>query len=807
MIMFQNAFKTTFRNLAKHKGYSFLNIAGLSVGLAMFILILLFVGYEFRYERHHQNAERIYRLVIEQNFGDRIFTASSSPVPLAEALRRELPEVEEFARFFGWRGALVAREERSFNEEGFSFMDPGALSMFTYPMLKGNPGTALASSYSAVITASIAKKYFGDEDPIGKTLTVDAGEKFDVTVTGVIENHPPTTDFAPEILVSMETLRAIDPDSDGFFDNWVSQNVRAYILLHESQDAEEIEKKIMEVFRPHLTEGDKRIVKLEQLARAHLHPLASGGTGDIRTLRIFLACGILVLLTACINFMNLATARSARRAREVGLRKVVGAARGQIIRQFIGESLLYAGFSLVLGLAIAILGVPLLNRLTGQLVSASDLGRNGVIPIMLGVTVLTGLVSGSYPALYLSGLKPVRVLKGALKDRGSKGSLFRKVLVVAQFTISVILIISAMIFGRQLRYIHDKPLGFDKDQILVLRNNSGPVIGDVEPLKSALLQDPQILGVTGSQQLPSSIGMYNNITWEGAAPGEKIEIMFNRIDYDFLETYGIELVAGRNFSPEFPGDLRLGEDPQSARGVILNEEAVKRMGWSDPVGKRVVHIYGDERAYWTVVGVVKNFHFSSLRNAIRPMNFFLSTRINRYVSIKLSGQDLPGTLGFVEATWKRLYPELPFDFYFLDSVFDRLYRSEARQRQLFGVLSGLAVFIACLGLFGLAAYAAEQRTKEIGIRKVLGASTPGIVRLLSGEFTGLVLVANLLAWPVAYLAMNRWLGGFAYRIELASQLAWFLLAGVLSVVIAWLTVGFQAVKAAMADPVRSLRYE
>jgi putative ABC transport system permease protein len=573
MTMFQNAFKTTLRNLTKNKGYSFLNIAGLSVGLAMFILVLLFVGYEFRYEKHHQNAERIYRLVIEQNLGDRVFVASSSPFPLAEALRRELPEVEGFARFFSWRGALVARDERCFNEEGCSFADPGTLTMFPYPMLKGNPANALAASYSAVITASIAKKYFGDEDPVGRTLTVDTGEKFDVSVTGVIEDHPPTTDFAPEILLSMETLRAIEPDSDSRFDNWVSQQVRAYILLPESHNAAEVEKKIMTVFKPHLTAGDRRIVRLEQLVRAHLHPLASGGTGDIRTLRIFLACGILVLLTACINFMNLATARSARRAKEVGLRKVVGAARGQIIRQFIGESLLYAAFSLVLGLAIAILGVPLLNRLTGQLVSVSHLGRQGVVPILLGVTVLTGLISGSYPALYLSGLKPVRVLKGALKDRGSKGSLFRKLLVVAQFMISVILIISTMIFGRQIRYIHDKPLGFAKDQILVLRNNSGPVFNDLEPFRAALLQDPRIAGVCGSEQLPSSIGMYNNVTWEGAAPGEKIEIMFNRIDYNFLETYGIELAAGRNFSPEFPADLQMGSDPQSARGVLLNEEA------------------------------------------------------------------------------------------------------------------------------------------------------------------------------------------------------------------------------------------
>jgi putative ABC transport system permease protein len=301
--------------------------------------------------------------------------------------------------------------------------------------------------------------------------------------------------------------------------------------------------------------------------------------------------------------------------------------------------------------------------------------------------------------------------------------------------------------------------------------------------------------------------MYNNVTWEEAAPDEQIELMFNRVDHDFLDTYGIELAAGRNFSPEFPTDGQGGGTPQAPRVVLLNEEAASRMGWDDPVNKEVVQIYGDERIYLKVVGIIHNFHFTSLRTAIRPMNFFLSTGINRYVSIRLRPEDVPGTVGFIESTWKRLYPDLPFESFFLDTVFERLYRSEERQRQLFGALSGLAVFIAGLGLFGLAAYAAEQRTKEIGIRKVLGASTPGLIRLLSSEFTRWVLAANIIAWPVAFLAMNRWLEGFAYRIELVSQLGWFALAAVLSLVIAWLTVIFQAVKAANANPVRSLRYE
>jgi len=802
----QNAFKTLRRNFSRHKGYSFLNVAGLSVGLAAFILILVFVQYEFRYERHHVNARRIYRLVIEQNLGDRVFRASSSPVPLSEALRRELPEVEEFARFFSTSRAVVARDDRRFNEDGLCFADPGALRMFSYPMLEGNPETALADNSSAVVTESIAGKYFGAEDPVGRTLTVDVGAKFDVTVTGVIADHPPTTDFAPQILVSMGTIRALMPDADAFFNNWVSQQIRSYIMVPGNHDMSGMEEKIMTVFRPHMTEGDRRVVRLEQLARAHLHPVADGGAGDIRTLAIFLGCGILVLLTACINFMNLATARSAARAREVGLRKVVGAVRSQLIRQFIGESLIYAALSLALGLIAAALSIPLLNRLTGQFVTASDLARPGVLAILVGVAILTGLVSGSYPALFLSALKPARVLKGG-SGAGGGGATFRKVLVVAQFTISVILIISTMIFGRQMRYVHDKPLGFDKDRLLVVRARSGPAVRDLEPLKTALLQDPRIAGVSGSEQLPSSIGMYNNVTWEGAAPGEQVELMFNRVDHDFLDTYGIGLAAGRNFSREFQADGLSGDGPQSARGVLLNEEAARRMGWTDPVGRQVVQVYGDERIYLRVVGVVKDFHFTSLRNAIRPMNFFLSTSVNRYVSVKLGAGNPRETLGFIESTWKRLYPDLPFESFFFDSVFDRLYRSEERQRRLFGILSALAVFIACLGLFGLAAHAAEQRTKEIGIRRVLGASTPAIVALLSGEFTRWVLAANLLAWPVAYLAMHRWLGGFAYRIDLPSQLGWFALAAALSVVIAWLTVGFQALKAASADPVRSLHYE
>ena len=804
VIMFKNYLKMTLRNLKKHKGYSFLNIAGLSVGMACFILVLLFVQYEFRYEKHHINAERIYRLIVEQNLGDRVFRANSSPVPLAETLARDLPEVEEFTRMFPTGRILVSYGDRHLYEDGMSLVDPGVLKMFSFPLIKGDPDTVLAHKHSAVITEEIAEKYFGREDPIGKTLSLDFAVKTDITVTGVIRNHPRTTDIAPEILVPVKTIEDLMPNSDQFFQNWISQQIQSYIMLPDDHSVPDMEQKIMGVFSRHIRDDDRRELKLEQLARSHLYSLGDE-PGLIRTLTIFLACGILVLVVACINFMNLSTARSANRAKEVGLRKVVGAGRRQLIRQFMGESLVYALISMAFAVVLALAVIPVLNQLTGQFVRPSDLGSSSIILVLLGATVFTGLASGSYPALLLSGLQPSSILRGRL-TRGAKGSLFRKILVVAQFSISIILIICTMVIGRQLSFIHSKDLGFQKEQIVVVRNRSGEPATNLEPLRTALMQNPRILGVAGSLQLPSSIGMYNNVTWEGAKEGEKIELIHNTVDYDFLDTYGITLLKGRNFSPEFPSDVR-SSDPQYSGAVILNEEAVRRFGWSDPLGKKVIQTYGDQRRNFTVIGVINDFHFQSLRQAIEPMNLFLSAENNGYVSIKLQGEDIPGTLAFIEKTWKRLYPELPIEHFFLDSMLERRYRSEERQRELFGYLSGLAVFIACLGLFGLAAYAAEKRTKEIGIRKVLGASTSALVALLSREFIFWVLAANLLAWPVAFLAMDRWLQGFAYRIGLFSQIGWFVLAALLSLGIALITVGFQAVKAALADPVRSLRYE
>ena len=810
LIMFQNYLKITFRNLKRHKGYSFINVAGLSVGMACFMLILLFVNYEFSYESHHRNADRIYRVNVEQHLTDQVFRAQTSPVPLAETLYNEIPEVIGFTRFQSLRTFLVRHEDNRFYENEVVFTDQGALDMFTFPILKGDKATALKEPNTVVLTADVATKYFGNQDPIGKSLEVENNliGQMSLMVTGVMTNHPRNSNIRSDILISMESLRDIAPPA-GYWNNWISQQIVSYIMLPETHSAAEVEKKINDVFAKHQREEDTRVLKIEQLKRMHLHSTVTN-TGDIRIIYIFLATGLLILLIACINFMNLSTARSASRAKEVGMRKVVGARRKQLIQQFFGETLLFSAFSMVLALALVYVFLPSLNNLTGQFIRFSDIGRPEIIFSLIGIVILVGLLSGSYPALFLSAFKPTSVLKGIFRT-GRKGSVFRKVLVISQFSITIALIVCTFVLGRQLQFMRNKALGFKKDQILVISNESASGSRNIEPFKTALMQNPRILGVCGSLQLPSRIGMYNNVTWEGAPEGERIELIHNSVDYDFIDTYEIELIAGRNFSPEFPTDHRNtrgeGGEAQNAGAVILNEEAVRNFGWEDAIGKKVIQTYGGARYYYTVVGVIKNFHFSSLKNTIKPMNLFLSLSSIRYISVNMQTQDIPETVAFIEETWNKIFPNLPMNYYFLDSVFDRQYRSEQRLQNLFGYFSALAIFIACLGLLGLASFAAEQRTKEIGIRKVLGSSVSGIVGLLSREFTYLVLVANILAWPAAYLVSRAWLKNFAYRININTQFGYFIAAAVLALLIAWLTVSFQAIKAAHANPVDSLRYE
>lgn len=801
--MFKNYLKVTLRNLKRQKGYALINLAGLSVGIACTVLIILVVQYEFKYESHHENAHRIYRINVEHKRANQVYRVTHSPVPLAATLHEELSEVTLFTRMDNVSQSIVAHEDRKFYEDGISFVDPGILEMFTLPLSAGDKATALKEPNSVVITEQMAIKYFGNEDPLGKILIIN--NSLSVQITGVMRDLPPNSNIRPDFLISFVTLRKMT--SSGYFQNWLSQQLLSYIMLPEDHSVKETEAKIQEVFRRHVREDDDRVLHLDQLKQIHLFSNTEP-TGNVNSLYILLAVGGLILLLACINFMNLSTARSSSRAKEVGLRKVVGAARRQLIRQFIGESMIYSAVAIVLAFILSSAFLPVLNSLTGQFVGTRDLFKAEILAGIAGIFLLVGFLSGSYPALFLSAFQPAVVLRGTAQG-GTRGALFRKVLVFTQFAISIILMISTMIFGRQLHFLLNEPLGFEKDQVVVIRNQSRS--RDLQPLKSALLSNPHIGGVTGSLMLPSSIGMYNNVTWEGAVNEETIPIIHNRVDYDFLDTYKIELMAGRNFSPEFPSDAALTrssrQDREDSRSIIINQEAVRRFGWDDPIGKKVIQTFGARRINFTVIGVIKDFHFSSLRESIRPLKLFLSTRNNRYVSVKIQSEDLTETLKYIENTWARIFPNTPFDYFFFDQVFERRYQSEASLKRLFEYFSGLAVFIGCLGLLGLAAYAAERRTKEIGIRKVLGASPPQIVMLLSKEFSRWVLAANLIAWPAAYLAMRFWLNGFAYRINLNHQLIFFILAGASALGIALLAVGFQALKAALADPVKTLKYE
>ncbi len=803
-IMFKNYLKITFRNFKRQKGYSLINIAGLSVGIACALLLGLVVQYEFKYESHHENAGRIYRINVAHTKLERTYQSTYTPVPLAPAMCEELPEVTNFTRIAELRQTPVIYENKRFYEDGVRFVDPGILEMFTFPLVAGDEATALKEIDAIVITENMATKYFGKEDPLGKTLTIL--NSMPLKVTGVIRDHPGYTNIRPDFLVPIEKIKVIA--GDDFFQNWLSQQVVSYVILAEGHSSALVEAKIQDAFNGHVRDDDGRRLSLDQLKRMHLFSEIRP-TGNIDTLYILIAVAVMVLLVACINFMNLATARSSKRVREVGLRKVVGAVRKQLIAQFIGESMIFAAVSTVLALVLAHIFLPALGNLTGKAIDFSDVFQTHFFSGLLVVCFLVGLVSGSYPAFFLSAVQPTRILHRAL-DTGKKGILFRKILVVLQFAISIILIIATMIFGSQLNFLLNKPLGFEKEGILVIRNDRSTFRRELNPLRAELSADPHILGVTGSQALPSSIGLYNTVTWEGATDDQEIAINFNRVDYDFLDTYEIELKAGRKFSPDFSADAVSDSDqrgPENPSSIIINQEAARQFGWDDPIGKKVIEVYGGERNYNTVVGVIDDFHFNSLRQSIRPLKLYLSTDNNRYVSVKISLEGVTETIEFIEGTWKKIYPGVPFEYFFLDRVLDQTYQSEASLKRLFERFSTLAVFIGCLGLLGLASYAAERRSKEIGIRKVLGASSPQIVVLLSKDFTRLVVAANLFAWPAAYFVMLKWLNGYVYRIDLNSQLGLFILAGIIALSIALFTVAFQALKAAISDPVKALKHE
>lgn len=799
--MFKNYLKLAFRNLLKHKAYSSINIAGLALGMACCILIMLYVQDELSYDKFHRDADRIFRVAM--TIDTRGVPTSFAPTmgPLAAALVNDYPEITDVVQILPAGTVQVSpAPDQHYYEDRAYLADSSFFRIFSFRLLHGDPAQALAQANAVVITREKALKYFGQENALGKRLDVNGTSYL---VTGVMEDIPSSSHFKPEVVSSLGLLRSRE-----FMQNWHANMLHTYIKIAEGVSPQAVEQKISKVADRYV--GDQIRANnqtytyfLQPITAIHLHSdlrYELEANSRIVYVQIFSVSAVLILLIACINFMNLATARSMRRAKEVGLRKVVGAYRSQLMIQFLGESLFYRILAVLLALTVVEISLPFFNTLAAKNL---DLNLTANAPLLTGIvliTVLVGLLSGSYPALFLSAFRPAEVLKGKLTAGISTprfgAPALRKVLVVLQFAISIALIAGTLVISQQMNFLREQNLGFAKEQMLVLALRGRSEMAEkFETYKSEFLQHPNILSATVSHSVPGR-GVSNNLMAERENEDNRVQMNLLFVDYDFFKTYGIPLLAGRDFSKEITTDT-------DGKVALLNEAAMKAFGWNDPnavVGKQFDGFTGPE-----AIGVVMDFHFKSLHESVGPLMLLVRPRSFQYISLRLKTENTAETMAFVQQKWSALLPDKPFEYFFLDEDYDKQYQAEQRLGTVFSDFSILAIGIACFGLFGLVSYAAEQRTKEIGVRKVLGASVSGIVGLLSKDFVKLVLIANLLAWPIAWYAMNRWLENFAYRIDIGWSI--FALAGGMTLLIALLTVSTQAIKAALSNPVEALRYE
>ena len=786
--MFRNYFITAIRSLLRQKGFSLINILGLAFGLACALLIVLWGQDELSYDRFHENHQDIYRVIADTG---EVYRGKSqvavTPASLAAAMQDTFPEVLNTTKVKDRSVTMKYRGNRMAESQVY-YADPAFLEIFDFPLQKGNPETALDAPYNLLISRDMAIKYFGSSDPLGEPDSVDG---IDHKVTGVIENIPGNTHFRFDYLASFSSL--VESSGKDRIIRWNNWSYYTYLKIHGEASSLTIEQKLPDLLKQH-SPNSTQVLRLQPVADIHLHKEANfelEAAGDISSIYLLSAIGIFILLIACFNFMNLSTARATIRAKEVGLRKVIGAGRLQLVRQFLGESLFFAFLSLLFSLLFVRLLLPAFRLFVQRELETGFILDAPLLLTLAGLVFVVGIVSGSYPALALSSFQPISVLKGtqAQSSRGSSG--FRSVLVVCQFTISIALIICTLVVVRQLHFMRDKELGFIKDHIVTIRNPEG--VSDA--LKNDLLQNPAILDAALSNNLPHSITSASYGEWDSHDPEERFIVYRNWVDDDFLDFYDIPVILGRGFSQEY--------NDSTDSVYILNESAVKAMGWENPIGKR----FGfDTDRMGVVVGIVKDFHFTSLHLDIGPLALTPGSDNNRdWLSLRINPTDVPRTLSFIEEKWKQHSPEGIFSYSFLDDRLDRMYRTESRLVSSFTIYSLIAIFVACLGLFGLASFATAQRTREIGIRKVLGASEWNITLLTTKKFILLVLIANVAAAPAAYFAMQVWLQNFAYKTSIGSWI--FILSAALSLVIALITVGYQSVKAALADPVKSLRYE
>ena len=797
--MIKNYLKTALRNLWKKKSFSAINIIGLAIGMSVSILMLLFVLNEVTYDRFNDNSQNIYRIALNLDAQGRILNIPSVPPPMGPALMDNFPEVTQVGRLRTRGEALISYKEKLIEESRIVYADSGIFDIFSIDVLRGNPETFLEAPFNLVITEEMAEKYFGNDDPINKTLKFDNEDVY--TVAGVVKKMPENSHFKFNILLSLPTLNR----TGEALDDWMGFNFVTYIELQNSASTEGLNEKYHTLLMDNMPEQIKQLdikidLYLQPLTSIHLHSQTEGELepgGNVAYIWILTTIALFVLLIACINFMNLATAQSVHRAKEVGMRKVLGAQRGKLIMQFLGETMLLSFLSFALSMLLIQILLPAFNQLSRKELVFNPF-QNWILTLgFIGITLLVGLLAGTYPAFFLSSYSPLDVFRSQFKaGRGHR--FFRNGLVTFQFVISIALICSTFIVFFQMRFVKKFDLGFENEQVMVIHFR-GQLENQRDVFKSRIMEIPGVIKASNSNTVP---GMGRNETFfafEGFNQGKPKVYPNTEADEDYLETLGMELSAGRFFSKDFPGDNKT---------VVLNESLVDEVGWDNPLGKivRMTDMVDEEfvEVPYTVIGVVKDFHFESLREKIRGFVMRMSQNGGR-LSAKVHLENIPGTIRSIEKIWNEMSPAYPFEYSFLDDAFDRLYSAEQRIGKIFLAFTLITIFVACLGLFGLASFTAEQRTKEIGIRKVMGASVANVVLLLSRQFTKWVLLANVIAWPLVYFTMRIWLQNFAYRFDMGIWV--FILSGIIALGIALLSVSTKAFRAATANPVKSLRYE
>jgi putative ABC transport system permease protein len=791
--VFENYVKIALRNLARSKAYSVINIFGLAVGMASSFLIFLWVQDELSFDRFHNNVQNIYQVTYDDGSVD-------PPFPLAGVLKSELPEIVTSTNYIYTADFMISHGENRFYESGGMMASPSFLEFFTFPLIAGDSSTALHDPFSIVITESMAKKYFGTENPIGKTITFESYENGNYTVTGVIKDHPKNSYINFNYIRSINWLANLGVDMT----KWDGA-MHTFVQVTPNADLQAVNKKITDIVHKYVPE-EHRTLFLQPMTQIHLYKF--GGGGPITYVYIFSAIALFVLLIACINFITLSTARSTFRAKEVGMRKIVGASKADLIKQFFAESTLMIVIALILAWLLVEIFLPVFNNLSGKTVDWGSAFDAGTLLGIVAIAVVAGLLAGSYPALFLSSFQPAPILKGTLRS-GPKGSFFRKVLVVTQFTLSIFLIIGTISVRNQIVFMQNKDLGFKKEHIIYLSFPDNLITKDMwstykesvislkESIKNELLKSTNILEVTAFSTPPDmGTRVYQkdeDVHWEGQQADQHLALVIFNVNHDYLDFFGMSMAQGRFFSK----DMSTDED----NACVVNETAVKAMGMDSPIGKKLA-VYGDTA---TIVGVIKDFNLRPLQYKIEPIVMRMTPEYCSFFALRIKPDNIPATLHFLENKWKGYRPGYPFEYSFLDERLNRSYRSEQRAGTILEYFTVLAIFISCLGLLGLSSYMAEQRTKEIGVRKVLGASVTNIVGLMSRDFIILVCIANVIAWPLAYYAVNKWLQGFAYHIDIRWTV--FALAAFLTIIIAFATMSFQTIRAAIANPVDSLRYE